>query len=405
MGDTILGVTCIVCLLLLRKLKDVKISSHIKGHALIRNTFWFISTGRNAIAVISTSYLTLWYLNNDLQPPFITTRHVDTGIPSIMAPPMATQIGNQTYDLKEMVSELGASYIIISIVSVLANVAIAKVFVSSTIDASQEIMVLSLSNIVGSFFQAIPSCGAFSRCSLISASGVRTPLAGLYSAGLTLMALQFLSPFFHLIPRSTLSAVLISAVIFLVDWEIFKPLWIAEARLELATVIATAFVGLFVGVEIGLLFGVIVGLMSLIYKWARPKISVTKTQTPHGEFIRVRPESGIYFPSVDYILSFVTKLVDENDNNKLPIIMDCKDIKGTDYTTAKGFKAIKTMIEKRKRQLVFLDASSDCQTIWKSAGIENGSFWSSQHLMDGLNGFTDCFEEETEMALLEVTSH
>ncbi|KAF6200826.1 hypothetical protein GE061_005273 [Apolygus lucorum] len=404
LGDTILGVTCILCLLLLRKLKDVRISKSIKGREIIHSSFWFISTGRNAIAVIATSYLTFWYTKNDLQPPFITTKNVETGIPSMMAPPITTQIGNQTYNLQEMISELGISYVVISIVSVLANVAIAKVYVSSTIDASQEIMVLSACNIAGSFFQAIPSCGAFSRCGLISASGVRTPLAGLYSAGLTLMALRFLSPFFHLIPRSTLSAVLISAVIFLVDGKIFKPLWIADARLELATVIATAFVGLFIGVEIGLLFGVIVGLFSLLYKWARPKISVIRTQTPFGEYVQVRPESGIYFPSVDYILSLVTKLVEDDDGNGLPIVMDCKGIKGTDYTTAKGFVAITEMLEKRKRQLVFLDATSECQKIWKSAGIKNERFWISQYLMDNLYECIDRVEEENEMALLEVTN-
>lgn len=51
----------------------------------------------------------------------------------------------------------------------------------SIVDASQEMMTLGLCNIFGSFVQAMPTCGAFTRSAVSNASGVRTPLAGLYS--------------------------------------------------------------------------------------------------------------------------------------------------------------------------------------------------------------------------------
>lgn len=49
------------------------------------------------------------------------------------------------------------------------------------VDASQEMMTLGLCNILGSFVQALPSCGAFTRSSVASSSDVRTPLQGVYS--------------------------------------------------------------------------------------------------------------------------------------------------------------------------------------------------------------------------------
>lgn len=49
------------------------------------------------------------------------------------------------------------------------------------IDASQEMMTLGLCNIFGSFVQALPSCGAFTRSSVASSSDVRTPLQGIFS--------------------------------------------------------------------------------------------------------------------------------------------------------------------------------------------------------------------------------
>lgn len=50
-----------------------------------------------------------------------------------------------------------------------------------TVDATQELLATSLCNIGNSFFHAYPGGGSFSRSAVTSASGVRTPLEGLYA--------------------------------------------------------------------------------------------------------------------------------------------------------------------------------------------------------------------------------
>lgn len=49
------------------------------------------------------------------------------------------------------------------------------------VDATQELLTIGLCNIGNSFFHAYPGSGSFSRCAVTSASGVRTPLEGLYA--------------------------------------------------------------------------------------------------------------------------------------------------------------------------------------------------------------------------------
>lgn len=78
---------------------------------------------------------------------------------------------------------------------------------------------LGLCNLFGSFVQSMPTCGAFSRSAVSQASGVRTPFAGVYSGTMTLLALSFLTPYFYFIPKATLAAVLICAVIFMVSFN------------------------------------------------------------------------------------------------------------------------------------------------------------------------------------------
>lgn len=50
----------------------------------------------------------------------------------------------------------------------------------NAVNATQEMLTLGLCNILASFFSAMPSTGAFTRSAVISASGVRTPMAGIY---------------------------------------------------------------------------------------------------------------------------------------------------------------------------------------------------------------------------------
>ena len=81
-------------------------------------------------------------------------------------------------------------------------------------------MTLGICNIIGSFFQSMPVTGAFSRSAVNHASGVRTPLGGLYSG-----VLIVLTPYFFYIPKATLASVIICAVIFMVEIKLVSYIW------------------------------------------------------------------------------------------------------------------------------------------------------------------------------------
>lgn len=62
----------------------------------------------------------------------------------------------------------------------------------------------------------MPVCGAFTRSAVSHASGIKTPMAGLYSSIMTVLALSLLTPYFYYIPKATLASVLVIAVIYMV---------------------------------------------------------------------------------------------------------------------------------------------------------------------------------------------
>lgn len=94
-----------------------------------------------------------------------------------------------------------------------------------TVDATQEMLALGLCNIFGSFFQSMPVTGSFTRTAVNNASGVQTTLGGIVTGILVLLSLGFLTESFRFIPKTTLAAVIICAMIGMVDLEEIREIW------------------------------------------------------------------------------------------------------------------------------------------------------------------------------------
>lgn len=97
-------------------------------------------------------------------------------------------------------------------------------------DASQEMIALGMCNIMGSFVLSMPVTGSFTRTAVNNASGVRTPLGGAVTGTLVLLALAFLTQTFYYIPKTTLAALIIAAMISLVELERISDMWRSKSE-------------------------------------------------------------------------------------------------------------------------------------------------------------------------------
>lgn len=113
--------------------------------------------------------------------------------------------------LKSYAGNIPASIIVLLI----EHIAIAKSFGrinNYTIDPSQEMIAIGVTNLLGPFLGAYPATGSFSRTAIKSKAGVRTPFAGVITALVVLLAIYALPAVFFYIPSAALSAVIIHAV-------------------------------------------------------------------------------------------------------------------------------------------------------------------------------------------------
>ncbi|XP_013099188.1 sodium-independent sulfate anion transporter isoform X2 [Stomoxys calcitrans] len=323
-ADATVGIVCMIVLLTLRQLSSIKFKNKTDTTRRLKKVLWYISISRNALVVFTCGLIAfLWIRKSSIEAvPFALSSPVSSGLPKLQLPPFSFTYENRTYAFIDVCRELGSAIVVVPIVAVLANVAIAKAFVKDgQLDASQEMLTLGLCNLAGSFFSAMPTCGAFTRSAVSQASGVRTPMAGIYTGIIVLSALSILTPYFQYIPKSSLSAVLIAAVIFMVDFTPIMTLW-RTSKKDFFSWTGCLVVCLVAGVEMGLLYGIVLNMIFVILRLGNPEIEVKLKQCNNITYVHIEPLSDIYFSGVDYLRTELraTAAMYRYD---FPIVLDC----------------------------------------------------------------------------------
>ncbi|XP_058063396.1 sodium-independent sulfate anion transporter-like [Anopheles bellator] len=362
--DTALGAVCIVGLVALQQLPKV-----CRTATRWRRTLWYVSLARNALVVLACAIVSFYWTGS---PPWRLSGAVEPGIPTFELPTLITStVGNRTVGFIEMAVELGDGLLLVPLVAILANVAIAKAFASGqAVDATQELIALGLCNIIGSCFRSMPTTGAFTRSAISHASGVRTPLAGLYCALATLLALGVLTPYFYYIPRATLAAVLIAAVAPMLDLPIVARLRRTGSPTDLLAWTVCFGVCLLVSVEVGLLCGMAVSLLEplRVSIWPRCHCETVHEPRQRFSFRRVRPEHGLLYTSVDRLRTLVLAEVaaaeaaaessgDDERGYPAPvsIVLDCGRLVALDYSAVQALKDLADEIARLGGTLLLRD--------------------------------------------------
>ncbi|XP_035224438.1 sodium-independent sulfate anion transporter-like isoform X2 [Stegodyphus dumicola] len=352
--DMTMGITSVFMLLLLRKFKDKKCTTcmWLLNSRTLQAAWWSIATARNALLVIICSFLASVCLSLGFDV-LTLTQHVDAGLPHFQLPKFYLNYFDPTLNKTmcktsvEVFQDLGTGVIVIPFLSLLEAVAIAKTF--------------RMGNLMGSFVSSYPVTGSFSRSVINNASGVRTPLGGIISGTFVLLALCVIAPLFHYIPKSCLSAIIFSAVIFMIHYEDVPAMWKTN-KVELIPFLTTFICSFALGLEYGLLFGVAVALAILLYKQNKPNTTVSIKKNDDGyTFIHVYPESSIYFPSSDRFKGIVSKaLLNVPDRSKCTVIIHGNNLKEIDYTTAMGIQNMVKSMKAESTEVILWLTDPEC---------------------------------------------
>ncbi|KAK1267606.1 Sulfate transporter 1.2 [Acorus gramineus] len=256
-------------------------------------------------------------------------------------------------------------------------VAIGRTFASMKdyqIDGNKEMVALGVMNIVGSMTSCYVATGSFSRSAVNYMAGCNTSVSNIVMSLVVLLTLLVITPLFKYTPNAILSAIIINAVIGLIDYNAAILIW----KIDKFDFIACmgAFLGVvFYSVEIGLLIAVSISFAKILLQVTRPRTAILgnlprtniyrnieqypeATRVPGVMVVRV--DSAIYFSNSNYVKERILRwLTDEEEQLKqkdLPriqfLIVELSPVTDIDTSGIHALEELFNSLQKREIQLV-----------------------------------------------------
>ena len=294
-------------------------------------------------AIVATTAL-VWLL--DLQSYGVKiVGSVPQGLPPLTMPKFSLDLW----------SSLLTSAILISVIGFVESISMAQTLAAKKrqrIDPDQELIGLGAANIGASFTSGFPVTGGFSRSVVNYDAGAETPAAGAYTAGGLIFASVFLTPLIFFLPKATLAATIIVAVLSLVDFKILGKAW-RYSKADFTAVTTTMAITLVVGVEVGIITGVLVSILIHLYKSSRPHIA-TVGQVPNSEHYRnilrydvitqphilsIRVDESLYFANARFLEDHLFARATQQPQLRHVVLM-CSAINDIDMSALDSLEAV-----------------------------------------------------------------
>lgn len=215
---------------------------------------------------------------------------------------------------------------IISLLGFMEAISIAKAMAAKTgqqLNPDQELIGQGLANIVGAFNQSYAVSGSFSRSAVNLQAGAVTGMSSVFTSGVVMLALLFLTPLLYYLPQSVLAAIIMMAVISLINVKGFIHAWQAQKYDGAIAIITFACTLVFApNLDIGITIGVVLTLILFLLRTMSPDIAMLSKYTDgtYRSAVRfnleqcrhiavIRFNRSLFFSNVNYLEETVLNAV------------------------------------------------------------------------------------------------
>lgn len=254
-----------------------------------------------------------------------------------------------------VIGQLFVPALLISIIGFVESISVAQTLAAKKrqrIVPDQELIGLGAANIGAAFTGGYPVTGGFARSVVNFDAGAETPAAGAFTAvGLAIAAVA-LTPLLYFLPKATLAATIIVAVLSLVDFSILKRSW-GYSRQDFFAVATTIALTLLFGVEVGVSAGVGLSVILFLLKTSRPHIAEVGlvAGTEHFRNIRrhtvitdpslvtIRVDESLYFANARFLEDFIYDRIQPDCGVKNLVLM-MSAVNAIDFSALESLEAI-----------------------------------------------------------------
>lgn len=285
---------------------------------------------------------------------------VPKGLPAFALPPIDLALW----------SELAMSAALISVIGFVESVSVGKTLAAKRrqrIDPNQELLALGAANMASAVSGGFPVSGGFSRSVVNHDAGAQTQMAGILTALGIATAAMTLTPILYYLPKATLAATIIVAVLSLIDLGDLGRAW-SYSKSDFIAVLSTILATLGFGVEIGVLTGIVVSIVLHLHKTSQPHIAIVG-EVPgtehfrnvrrhhvitHPAIVTMRIDESLYFVNASYMESAIYALVAERDERLQHLILQCTAVNEIDLS---ALEALSMVMQRLQEQGIALHLS------------------------------------------------
>ena len=301
---------------------------------------------------------------------------VPEGLPTLSVPPL---------DWQATVTLLPAAFVIalISFMEAMSSCKVISIKTRQPWDENRELIGQGLAKVAAAFCQSMPVSGSFSRSALNLASEAKTPLASIISALFVLITLLFFTSLLHHLPKPVLAAVIMVAVLNLVNFQSIKNAWLAskdDGVAALLTFIAT--LSFAPNIQNGILTGILLSLALLLLRLMHPRIAVLgqhsdttlrdavlhKLPPLHPQLGAIRFDGALRFVNVSYFENAILKLERENPRMVF-ILVQCSGINQIDASGIEMLKNLSERLESNGIHLAFSSVKHQVSNVMQTTGL------------------------------------
>ena len=172
---------------------------------------------------------------------------------------------------------------IISLLGFMEAISIAKAMAAKTgqrLDPNQELIGQGLANIIGSIGKGYPVSGSFSRSAVNIQAGAVTGMSSVFAGGVVVIALLFLTPLLYYLPQSVLAAIIMMAVVSLINVPGFVHIWQAQKYDGVTAIVSFICTLVFAPhLDKGIMIGVVLSLGLYLFRNMRPDMALLSKYT------------------------------------------------------------------------------------------------------------------------------
>jgi len=274
---------------------------------------------------------------------------------------------------------------VITLVGFMEAISIAKAMATRTrqrIEPNRELVGQGLANIAAGLTQAFPVSGSFSRSAVNLDAGARSGFASVITAVLVLVTLLALTPLLYHLPQSVLAAVIMLAVVNLVNIGAMRHAWQAHRHDGIAAVVTfVATLAFAPHLDTGILVGGGLAILLYLLRTMKPRVAILGPHADgtlrdarlHGlpvreDIVVVRFDGELYFANVPHFEdSVLTEVAAHPRARSVLIVGD-----GINALDASGEEVIRHLVERLREngiRVAFSGLKQQVLAVMRNTGL------------------------------------